>query len=66
MMINNIIAIIKGKESTLLLLPKEVTDNLKLEDHNLMKFDIKNGQLVVSKLDNFAENSNQGGDNDHD
>lgn len=51
MEINNFIKALKGAESLILILPSDVSNILDIKNQNWLKFEIKNGQLVIKKLE---------------
>jgi antitoxin component of MazEF toxin-antitoxin module len=51
MEINNFIKALKGEVSLLLILPNEVSSELHIANQDWLKFEIKNSQLVIKKLE---------------
>ncbi len=51
MEINNFIKALKGAESLILILPSDVSNILDIKNQDWLKFEIKNGQLVIKKLE---------------
>jgi hypothetical protein len=47
-----LICMIRGTESTLFVLPSEVGDELGVKNDDTLKFVIRDGTLVISKIDN--------------
>jgi hypothetical protein len=50
MEINNFIKVLRGAESLLLILPKEVGAELDIANQDWLKFEIKNRELVIKKI----------------
>jgi antitoxin component of MazEF toxin-antitoxin module len=46
----NLICATKGKESLLLIMPIEIANELEIQSHEMLKFEIQNGQLVIEKV----------------
>jgi bifunctional DNA-binding transcriptional regulator/antitoxin component of YhaV-PrlF toxin-antitoxin module len=51
MVSGNIIKALKGSESLLLVLPKEVSAELNIANQDWLKFEIKNRQIVIKKIE---------------
>ncbi len=49
-LLNKIVKALKGEESLLLILPKEVSNDLAISDQDLLKYEVKNGQLLITKI----------------
>jgi hypothetical protein len=54
----NSIKALTGAESLLLILPIEVSNNLNIANQDLLKFEVKDRQLVIKKIDNSKNNTN--------
>ena len=48
---NNIIKALRGKESLLLIFPKDACNELDIADEDLLEFQIRNNELVIKKID---------------
>ena len=48
---NKIIKALKGDESLLLILPKDAGSQLDIAHQDLLKFEIKNGRLIIKKIE---------------
>jgi len=46
----NLICATKGNESLLLVMPIEIANELKIQSHEMLKFEIQNGQLIIEKV----------------
>jgi hypothetical protein len=53
----NLICATKGNESLLFVMPIEIANELKIQSHEMLKYEIQNGQLVIEKV--------KGSENDH-
>jgi hypothetical protein len=51
---NHLIYMVRGKESTLFILPGEVASELEFTDDDLLKFEVKNC-LIIEKSDHEDE-----------
>jgi hypothetical protein len=54
----NSIKALTGAESLLLILPIEVSNNLNIANQDWLKFEVKDRQLVIKKIDNSKNNTN--------
>jgi len=54
--IKNITKALKGNESLLLILPKEISAELNIADQDLLEYEVKGMQIVINKL-NFDKKS---------
>jgi bifunctional DNA-binding transcriptional regulator/antitoxin component of YhaV-PrlF toxin-antitoxin module len=48
---NNIIKALKGNESLLLILPKEAGIELGIANHDWLKYEIKDSEIIIRKID---------------
>jgi antitoxin component of MazEF toxin-antitoxin module len=48
---SNFIKALKGELSLLLILPKEVSNKLDIVNQDLLKFEVKNRELVIKKIE---------------
>jgi antitoxin component of MazEF toxin-antitoxin module len=59
----NLICMIKGSESVLFVLPNEVATELEFTDDDLIKFEVKNGSIIIqkeiAKFNDSLEGTNQ-------
>ena len=55
----NLIKALTGSESLLLILPKEVSSKLDIANQEWLKFEVKNRQIIIKKVEdgNKPENS---------
>ena len=49
---------LKGDESLLLILPKEVSEKLNIVHQDWLQYDIKKGKLVIRRLDGQERSTN--------
>ncbi len=49
--LSNIIKALEGDESILLILPKDACRELDIANQDLLKFEIKNSELIIKKID---------------
>jgi hypothetical protein len=49
--IKNIIKALEGEESLLLVLPKKVSIDLDIDDQDWLKYELKNGQIIIGKVE---------------
>ncbi len=47
---SKLIVALKGNESLLLVLPVEVSNHLNIENHESLKFEVKNREIVIKKI----------------
>jgi antitoxin component of MazEF toxin-antitoxin module len=50
LIIDNIVKALKGAESLLLILPKDAANKLNIENHDYLKFEVRNRELVIKKI----------------
>jgi hypothetical protein len=49
--INNSIKALRGAESLLFILPKEVGNRLNIANHDWLTFEVRNNELVIKKIE---------------